>query len=92
MVIKYFAYFRNYAGRKEESLLLGPISTVDLLRELGKLHGSTLRKALLTEDGADIHPDVIFLIDGRNIDFLAGKESVVQRDSVVSLFPRIAGG
>jgi molybdopterin converting factor small subunit len=63
-----------------------------LLRELSSLHGSALRKALLTEDGTDIHPDVIFLIDGRNIDFLKGKESAVEKDSVVSLFPRIAGG
>lgn len=92
MIIKYFAYYRNFAGRKEESFLLGPLSAVDLLRELGRLHGSNLRKALLTEDGEDIHPDVIFLIDGRNIDFLKGKESVVEKDSVVSLFPRIAGG
>ena len=92
MIIKYFAYYRSFAGRKEESLLLGPLSAISLLHELGRLHGNTLNKALLTEDGEDVHPDVIFLIDGRNIDFLAGKESVVQKDSVVSLFPRIAGG
>lgn len=92
MVIKYFAYYRSFAGRKEESLLLGPLSAINLLKELGRLHGNALRKALLTEDGEEVHPDVIFLIDGRNIDFLKGKESVVERDSVVSLFPRIAGG
>lgn len=92
MIIKYFAYYRNYAGCKEERLLLGPISAVDLLKELSRLHGSTLRKEFLTADGEDIHPDLIFLIDGRNIDFLAGKDSLVHQDSVVSLFPRIAGG
>lgn len=92
MVVKYFAYYRNFAGRKEESLLLGPISAIELLRELGRLHGNTLRNALLTDNGDDIHPDVIFLIDGRNIDFLNGKDSVVNQEAVVSLFPRIAGG
>lgn len=92
MVIKYFAYYRNYTGRKEETLLLGPLSAVELLKELAARHGAVLRKALLTEDGENIHPDVIFLIDGRNIDFLAGKDSIVSRDAVVSLFPRIAGG
>lgn len=92
MVIKYFAYYRNFAGRKEESLLLGPLSAIDLLKELSKLHGSALKKELLTEDGEDVHPDVIFLINGRNIDFLAGRDSVVEKDAVVSLFPRIAGG
>jgi len=92
MIVKYFAYYRSFAGRKEESLLLGPLSAMELLKELIRLHGSALEKALITEDGEEIHPDVIFLIDGRNIDFLNGKDSVVNRDSVVSLFPRIAGG
>ncbi|HVI41702.1 MAG TPA: MoaD/ThiS family protein [Anaerovoracaceae bacterium] len=92
MVVKYFAYFRNFAGRKEESLLLGPITAIELLKELCRLHGSALKNGLLTENGEEIHPDVIFLIDGRNIDFLAGKDSVVNQDAVVSLFPRIAGG
>lgn len=92
MVVKYFAYYRSFTGRKEESLLLGPLSAMELLTELCRLHGSALRKALITEDGKDIHPDVIFLIDGRNIDFLSGKDSVVNQDAVVSLFPRIAGG
>lgn len=92
MVIKYFAYYRNFAGRKGETLLLAPLPAIDLLKKLSDLHGSALRKELLTEDGEEIHPDVIFLIDGRNIDFLAGKNSVVSEDSVVSLFPRIAGG
>ena len=92
MVIKYFAYFRGFAGRKEEMLPLAPVAAIDLLKELSRLHGSALKKALLSEDGNEIHPDVIFLIDGRNIDFLNGKESIVNQDSVVSLFPRIAGG
>lgn len=92
MVIKYFAYYRNFAGRKEESLLLGPLSAIDLLKELGRLHGNALGKALIAENGEDIHQDVIFLIDGRNIDFINGKDSVVSSDSIVSLFPRIAGG
>lgn len=92
MIVKYFAYYRNFAGRKEESLLLGPLSAIDLLKKLSELHGSALKKEFLTENGEEIHPDVIFLIDGRNIDFLDGKESIVNEDAVVSLFPRIAGG
>jgi len=92
MVVKYFAYYRNHTGRKEETLPLGPVTAIELLKELSRLHGSALRKELLTEDGGEIHPDVIFLINGRNIDFLQGKASVVENDAVVSLFPRIAGG
>lgn len=92
MVIKYFAFYRNFAGRKEETLLLGPLSAIDLLKKLSEIHGSTLKKEFLTENSEEIHPNVIFLIDGRNIDFLNGKDSMINEDSVVSLFPRIAGG
>lgn len=92
MIIKYFAYYRNFAGRKEETILLGPLSALELLINLSELHGNTLRKELLTENGEEIHPNVIFLIDGRNIDFLNGKDSIIKEDTVVSLFPRIAGG
>ncbi len=92
MVVKYFAYYRNYTGRKEETLLLGPVTAIELLRELSRLHGGALGKELLSEGGEEIHPNVIFLIDGRNIDFLMGKDSVIKEDAVVSLFPRIAGG
>ncbi len=92
MVIRYFAYYRNFTGRKEETLLLGPLSAINLLQELGRRYGCALRKELLAEDEGEIHPDVIFLVDGRNIDFLSGKDSIIDSDSVVSLFPRIAGG
>jgi len=92
MIIKYFAYFRQDAGCKEESLFLAPISAIELLRKISDIHGQRLREKLLTPTQDDIHPDVIFLIDGRNIDFLQGNDSLVKEDAVVSLFPRIAGG
>jgi molybdopterin converting factor small subunit len=92
MIVKYFAYYRKDAGCKEETLLLGPVTAIELIIKLCEIHGDALKKRLLTEDGARIHPDVIFLIDGRNIDFLSGEASVIQENAVVSLFPRIAGG
>lgn len=92
MKVKYFAYFRTGAGCKEEDLLLGPVTAIELLRKLGELHGKVLGRQLLSKNGEDIHPDVIFLIDGRNIDFLDGINSMIGADAVVSLFPRIAGG
>ena len=92
MIVKYFAYFRNDAGCKEETLLLAPLRVLDFLNKLSEIHGPRLRKRLLTADLKEIHPDVIMLIDGRNIDFIDGKDSIVSEDAVVSLFPRVAGG
>jgi len=92
MIVKYFAYFRKDAGCKEETLLLAPLSVLELLNKLSEIHGQRLRKRLLTADQTEIHPDVIFLIDGRNIDFIDGKDTMVSQDAIVSLFPRVAGG
>ena len=92
MIVKYFAYFRKDAGCKEETLLLAPLSALALLQKLSDIHGQKLRASLLTSDMAEIHPDVILLIDGRNIDFINGKESIISENAVVSLFPRVAGG
>ncbi|MFA7661278.1 MAG: MoaD/ThiS family protein [Anaerovoracaceae bacterium] len=92
MIVRYFAYYRNDTGLKEEKLLLEPLTALELLGKLSERYGETMRKQWLSPDGKDIHPDVIFLIDGRNIDFVDGKNSLVQKDAVVSLFPRIAGG
>ena len=92
MIIKYYAYFRKDAGCKEETLLLAPLSALNLLQKLADIHGDGFRKNLLSGDQTEIHPDVIFLIDGRNIDFIRGKDSMIQEDDVISLFPRVAGG
>lgn len=92
MVIKYFAYYRNITGRKEEALLLGPVSAIKLLKELCVIHGRALEKELLSGEGNEISPNLIFLVDGRNIDFLNGSDTIIGDNAVISLFPRIAGG
>ena len=92
MIIKYYAYYRNYTGCKEEILPLAPLTAIELLKQLSQLHGKPLREKVLSENGEKIHLDVIFLINGRNIDFLEGDHSVIEETDTVSLFPRIAGG
>lgn len=91
MLVRYFAYYRKDGGCKEENLLLEPLTALDLLKKLAERHGQRLGSQLLTSEGT-IHPDVIFLLNGRNIDFLEGKDTLVREGDVVSLFPRVAGG
>lgn len=91
MIVRYFAYYRKDVGCKEETLLLGSQSALELLKRLAERHGQGLGSQLLTSDGK-IHPDVIFLLDGRNIDFLEGEKTMIPENGVVSLFPRVAGG
>ena len=92
MIIKYIAYYRQDTGRKAETLDLAPMTALDLLRYLSQRHGEKLAGHLLYRGGEDIHKQVIFLLNGRNIDFLDGSRTIVGRDDEVSLFPRIAGG
>jgi sulfur-carrier protein len=91
MKVKYFAYLRNDAGCKEEPVS-GSSTALALLQLLAEKHGPSLRQHILSDDGQDIHADLIFLIDGRHVEFLTGKDTVISENAVVSLFPRIAGG
>lgn len=92
MRIKYFAYYRQDTGRKSEELDLAPLTVLELLRYLGDRYGRRLSERILYDGGADINRQVIVLLNGRNIDFLQGKETIVAEDDEVLLFPRIAGG
>lgn len=91
MRIKYYAYLRNDAGCKEETIS-GPSSALALLHMLSSVHGKKLRDHLLSSDGTDLHPDLILLVDGRHVEFIGGKDYIIPEGALVSLFPRIAGG
>ena len=92
MKIKYFAYYRQDTGRKSEELELAPLTVLELLRYLGQRYGKRFSDRILYRGGEDINHQVIVLLNGRNIDFLQGNETIVQREDEVLLFPRIAGG
>jgi len=92
MKVKYFAYYRHDTGCKEEEFLLPPLSVMELLRHIGTKYGKSLADRLMTKERDNINPDVIFLVNGRNIDFLDDIDTIIKEDDLVSLFPRIAGG
>ena len=92
MIIRYFAYYRQDTGCKEEELSLSPLTALDLLKTLAQRHGKKFADRILYHEGEDIDHQVIFLLNGRNIDFLQGRDTMIQENDVVSLFPRIAGG
>jgi len=92
MIVKYFAYFRDQTHCKEESFSIEELTALQLLINIGEKYGKTLSSQLLTDDKLDINSDLIFLINGRNIDFMDGKNSKIGEADLISLFPRIAGG
>lgn len=92
MIIKYFAYYRDDTKCKSEELDIAPLTALELIRYLAEKHGKHFAGRVLYAGGKDIDHQVIFLLNGRNIDFLDGSSTMIGEDDTVSLFPRVAGG
>lgn len=91
MQVKYFAYYRDLTKRKQESLP-APATIGNLLESICTSYGQAVRKKLLSDDGTELGPDAIVLINGRNIMHLGMLSAPLVEDDVVSIFPIVAGG
>ena len=91
MLVKYFAYYRDFTGRKEEQVP-APGTIGDLLRLLAERYGKDVREKLLTQDGSGLGRDAIVLVNGRNIAHLGMLDAPLTEADVVSIFPIVAGG
>ena len=90
MRVKFFATFRDITRCSEENIP-APADVWELLQSLsGRYQG--FRAKLIDPDGAEVHPEAIVLVNGRNIFFLNGKSTLLGEADVVSLFPVVAGG
>jgi len=91
MLVKYFAYYRDYTGRKEERIP-APDTVGELLRLLAVRYGKNLREKLLTPDQQGLGTDAIVLVNGRNLAHLALLDTPLSDTDTVSIFPLVAGG
>ena len=91
MLVKYFAYYRNDTGRKEERLP-APETVGALLRLLVSRYGKSMGEKLLSPDGLSLGPDAIVLVNGRNIAHLDMLNTPLVEADTVSIFPIVAGG
>ena len=90
MRVKFFATFRDITRCNEENIP-APADVWELLQNLGnRYHG--FRVKLIDPGGAEVHPEAIVLVNGRNISYLDGKGTHLSEADVVSLFPMVAGG
>ncbi len=63
----------------------------DLLNELAKTYGDKLRPYIFEQDGKTLASHMMFMINGRNINFLNKEKTILQdNDEVTILLP--AGG
>ena len=89
MIIKFFAFIRDYTGTKETSL----DSCFDLRLLLDKLcfkYGRRFREKLLVGDR--LSDDIIIMVNGRHIEHLEGLDTKLGDNDEISIFPKVAGG
>jgi len=90
MKVKFFATYREITRCKDEDIP-APDDVWELLLDLSNRYRG-FRAELISADGADIHEETIILVNGRNIQYLNGKNTLLTEADAVSLFPMVAGG
>ncbi|MBE3032518.1 MAG: MoaD family protein [Actinobacteria bacterium] len=90
MTVKYFATIRTYTGETERRLDDAPRTLRGLLSELAARYGTAFRRAVFAGD--ELNPEIIILLDGRNVLYLQGLDTPLAAVDEVSIFPMVAGG
>lgn len=90
MLIKYFADIRNLTGCMEQPFSATAPSLRSLLLQLGEQHGAGFRNRIF--DRGELSSTLIIMVNGRNIEHLAGIDTALGPDDVVAVFPMVAGG
>ncbi len=89
--IKLFATLRDIAGAKEITVPLeNGMTARDLVRAVTAAHPE-LGSKILNEDG-ELSGLVHIFVDGRNIEWLNGLDTVISEDTDLVLIPPVAGG
>jgi len=89
MVIKFFAYIRDYTGSKE--INIDRCTTLrELLDKLCSKYGKKFSEKVFIGDR--LSDDIIILVNGRHILHLQGLETSLEENDEISIFPKVAGG
>lgn len=89
MVIKFFAYIRDYTHTKE--MKAEKCDTVkELLQMLCGLYGKKFEDKVF-KDG-ELSSEIIILVNGRHILHYDGINTKLSDDDEISIFPVVAGG
>jgi molybdopterin synthase sulfur carrier subunit len=89
MIVRYFAFIRDYTGTKEV-YIESSSNLRELLEKLCVRYGMKFRGRIFIGDR--LKDDIIILINGRHIEHLNGLETYLEEKDEISIFPRIAGG
>jgi len=90
MTVRFFATIRTYTGETERRLDDAPATLRELLTALAVRYGTLFRRAAFA--GEDLNPEIIILVNGRNVLYLRGLDTALSQGDEVSIFPMVAGG
>ena len=90
MTVKYFATIRTYTGESERRIDDPPPTLGPLLEALAARYGRPFRRAVFADD--DLNPEIIILVNGRNVLYSGRLEAPLATGDEVSIFPMVAGG
>ncbi|MHB9863584.1 MoaD family protein [Streptomyces sp. YIM S03343] len=90
MHIKYFATFRELTGERSFDLDDPPADIAGLLELLSTRYGEKFRRAVLAD--GQLGPELILLVNGRNVRLTGGLATPLTTRDDVSVFPMVAGG
>ena len=89
--IKLFATIRLSTGLKVIDLNIDkPVNIVDMLKIVSEAINYDLIKKLIRN--GQLIPGVIILLDGENILHKQKLETLIEKDTTISIFPAVAGG
>ncbi len=89
--IKLFATIRLSTGLKVIDLNIDkPVNIVEMLKIVSEAINYDLTKKLIKN--GQLIPGVIILLDGENILHKQKLETIIDKDTTISIFPAVAGG
>lgn len=86
--IKLLATLRNITECNEIEIEAKNVKQA--ISKLTEIYGTDMEEELLEQ--GELKETVTVLVNGRNITYLEGIETILEADDTITIFPRIAGG
>lgn len=90
MRVRFFALLRKDAGTDMVEVPEAE-NVAELLATLSARYGAAFDRWVIDEEG-NLRPDIIVLVNGRNVRFLDGMRTPLKDRDEVAIFPPVAGG
>jgi molybdopterin synthase sulfur carrier subunit len=90
MIVKFFATIRTYTNETARRVDDPPATLGPLLESLAARYGTLFRRAVFAGD--ELSPEIIILVNGRNVVYSGRLDAPLADDDEVSIFPMVAGG